>query len=147
MSNIIRFAQTQDKLTILELQRKIYKEAGLDSIGPFIEEDTLDSIQQFIDTEQLLVIEVDNYVVGCIGFTLQRATFNFSILLAAEIGWSIKEGYEEYSISMFEKLIEHCTNLGVNKFKTFIPFTLPQLEKHYKRLGFKKIEETWIKEI
>lgn len=96
----------------------------------------------------ILVLEVDNKIVGAILFSVNQMLFT-SELIAAELAWFVNKEYrgKASSTKLIKEYERMCKEVGITKVLMSDITGLQELNTLYTKLGYAKVETTYIKEL
>ena len=150
MSNTIRDVEKEDIFDLLHFCKRFYKKSGFNSTGSFNSEKTLNFLANQLSqpTSLLKVVENDGDLVGFSCFSITENPFS-DTLIAHEIffwvennnAFTAKKLIKEYlawakSKGCVAARFGSVTSIGDTKFNLFL-----------ERLGFNKVETSFLKEI
>lgn len=147
MSNVIRFAEPKDIPQIAELVTEWAEQYGLNH-----DLDSITNSLAFIISQGVaIVVEERGTIKGTLLGLVHPALFNKEILQFQEIMLYVLPKYRTEGIG--RELMRGLDNIakenGINQLSMVAPMGVKpeKLDKFYNRLGYKKFETTYIKEI
>jgi GNAT superfamily N-acetyltransferase len=90
----------------------------------------------------------DDKIIGGIGLITFPA-FEDDAMTTQEAFWYVQEGHRGAGISLYKAAEEYVRAIGCDRFTMiFLETSMPtKVENFYKKMGFKKAETTYIKEL
>lgn len=148
MSTTIRLARKDDVFDILVLAKEFSKEA------PASHKWSKDKTEQFLDVaidnelSTVIILEVDGEIVGAI-VGLLNEMYMSQTKVATELAWFVSKDYRgsKGSLMLVKEFEVWAKSRGADYLCMGDIHGITTLEKLYTRLGFKKCETTYMKEV
>lgn len=140
----IRYARMEDLAQVVELQKAIIEELGMESCD---EESLVTYVTYCIDSPSIIsiVAELNGRLVGCIGAAVLPDLHNQFRLTATEMGWYMKPEYRKAGgAQLFEALEKTLKGKDID-LVVGVPETKSKLSIFFERKGYKKLETKYKK--
>lgn len=149
MSGKIRLANIEDVDTLVELGEAFCLEYGLVYKRESISKSFIDVINHPMGFT--MVVETEGVIRGLVAMIGSPSIFNDEITQASELMYYVTPEYRgnRAGIQLLKSYENYCTRLGYKEIGLICPEALKtdKLDTLYTKLGYKKYETTYIKEV
>ena len=139
---MIRLATIKDKDACFNMAKSIYGDFMLTHGIEMIDEDLLNTVKFFIDSNQVLVVERDNQVVGMTAWLLVPHPANMNCIIWQEILWAVDSPNKADALLLLRAIEVKANELGANVI-VLANLSLdnePKLRRIYGKMGFQYME-------
>jgi len=147
---MIREATLIDISQIIELLKEFFDTADIAKISEGDIESSTNTITNLIKNNNMaiIVMDIDNKIVGCLGVVVIPFYFNSKHLIGHEFFWFVSEKHRgtKESLRLFNSAEEWAKNHGAKSMMmTSLAYNINSLRNFYRRKKYVELETSFIR--